>query len=150
MTSANPGTIVAEITINAPADRIFDALTDPSQRLQWWARSGRFAPVRMESDLRPGGAWQMHFENDGAASSVGGEYVVIDPPRTLEFTWRPSWDPGAPATTVRFDLIQDDGGTTVRVTHSGLADETSRARHSGWPDLLGALCSYVETRAPRE
>ncbi len=144
------GSIVAEITIHAPADRIFDALTDPVQRLQWWARSGRFTPVSMDSDLRPGGNWVMHFAHDGATATVGGEYIAIDPPRTLEFTWSPSWDPRGGKTVVRFDLIEQDGTTTVRVTHSGLADDASRARHSGWPDLLSALRSYAQTSGLRE
>src|SRR5260221_299500 len=30
-------TIVQEITIKAPAERIFEALTNPDQRLKWWA-----------------------------------------------------------------------------------------------------------------
>ena len=29
-------TIVQEITINGSANRIFDALTDPDQRVKWW------------------------------------------------------------------------------------------------------------------
>jgi uncharacterized protein YndB with AHSA1/START domain len=49
-------TIVQEITIKAPAERIFTALTDPSQRAQWWGAEGRFQTTHMESDLRPGGS----------------------------------------------------------------------------------------------
>jgi len=150
MTSQSTGSIVAEITIRAAADRVFGALIDPAQRLHWWARSGRFTPVSMDSDLRPGGSWVMHFEHDGTTATVAGEYVTIDPPRTLEFTWSPSWDPSRGKTLVRFDLIEQNGNTTVRVTHSGLADDASRARHSGWPDLLTALRSYAETRESRE
>ena len=143
------GSIIAEITIQAPADRIFDALADPAQRLQWWARSGRFSPVSMDSDLRPGGNWVMHFEHDGTTATVAGEYVTIDPPRTLEFTWCPSWDPSGARTLVRFDLIEQNGTTMVRVRHSGLADDAARARHSGWPDLLAALRSYAQTSESR-
>jgi uncharacterized protein YndB with AHSA1/START domain len=46
--------IVQEITINAPAERIFAALTRPDQRSQWWGAEGRFQTTDMESDLRPG------------------------------------------------------------------------------------------------
>jgi uncharacterized protein YndB with AHSA1/START domain len=31
-------TIVQEITINAPAERVFEALVDPEQRIKWWAK----------------------------------------------------------------------------------------------------------------
>lgn len=141
------GTIVKEITIRSSASRIFDALTDPSQRLEWWARSDRFRAVHVESDLRPGGKWLMHFDSNGSAATLSGEYRVVDRPFVLEFTWQPSWDADSGTTTVRFDLIEHDDVTTVRVTHSGFTAEASHARHSGWPDLLHALRSYVETGA---
>jgi Activator of Hsp90 ATPase homolog 1-like protein len=51
--------IVQEITIKASAERIFEALTNPDQRVKWWGSEGRFQTTHMESDLRPGGrsAW---------------------------------------------------------------------------------------------
>ena len=33
-------TIVQEITINGPAERIFEALTDPGQLVKWWRADG--------------------------------------------------------------------------------------------------------------
>ncbi len=33
-------TIAQEIAINAPAERIFEALTNPEQRKQWWGAAG--------------------------------------------------------------------------------------------------------------
>ena len=45
---------------------------------------------------------------------------------------------------VRFDLEEKDGVTTVRLTHSGLASESSRASHKGWPQILTWLQAYVE------
>ena len=54
-----PGTIVKEITIKGSAERIFEALTNPDQRIKWWGAEGRFQATQMESDLRPGGKWVM-------------------------------------------------------------------------------------------
>ena len=45
-------TIVQEITINAPASRVFEALTNPEQRKAWWGSAGRFQTTHMDSDLR--------------------------------------------------------------------------------------------------
>ena len=48
----SPGTIdaiVEEIAIKAPAERIFDALTDPAARVRWWGLKGRFETADMES-----------------------------------------------------------------------------------------------------
>jgi len=35
-------TIVEEITIKGSAERIFEALTDPSQRVKWWVPKDGF------------------------------------------------------------------------------------------------------------
>jgi uncharacterized protein YndB with AHSA1/START domain len=58
-TGAND-TIVQEITIKGTAERIFEALTNPDERMKWWWGSeGRFQITHVESDLRPGGKWMM-------------------------------------------------------------------------------------------
>ena len=51
---------------------------------------------------------------------------------------------GAAETLVRWDLEEKNGVTTVRLTHSGLTSESSRASHRGWPQILGWLQAYVE------
>ena len=45
---------------------------------------------------------------------------------------------------VRFDLQEQDGVTTVRLTHSGLTSDSARAHHQGWPQVLGWLQAYAE------
>jgi uncharacterized protein YndB with AHSA1/START domain len=42
--------IVKDIVINAPAERVFEALTDPRQRVAWWGAAGKFQATEMESD----------------------------------------------------------------------------------------------------
>jgi len=64
----------------------------------------------------------------------------------LVFTWLPDWQENAPETIVRWDLEEKDGVTKVRLTHSGLTSESSRASHRGWPQVLGLLQAYVEAR----
>jgi uncharacterized protein YndB with AHSA1/START domain len=141
-------TIVQEILIKAPAERIFEALTNPAQRVQWWGAEGRFQATQMESDLRPGGAWMMSGNGVGGRPfTVKGKYLEIDRPRLLIFTWLPSWQEDAFETTVRFELTEANGLTTVRLTHSGLATEASRLSHKGWPEILTWLQDYSESRA---
>jgi hypothetical protein len=55
----------------------------------------------------------------------------------------------AAETLVRWDLEEKDGVTTVRLTRSGLTSESSRARNSSWPLILGVLQAYVEARLRR-
>ncbi|HKV41343.1 MAG TPA: SRPBCC domain-containing protein [Blastocatellia bacterium] len=141
-------TIVEEISIKAPAERIFDALADPAQRVQWWGAEGRFQTTHMESDLRPGGKWMMSGAGmGGKAFVVRGEYRQVERPRLLVFTWLPDWQENAPQTLVRVDLEEKDGVTTVRLTHSGLTSESSRESHRGWPQILDWLREYAEKSA---
>ncbi|HZQ54100.1 MAG TPA: SRPBCC domain-containing protein [Bryobacteraceae bacterium] len=138
-------TIVQEIAIKASAERIFKALTDPVQRVKWWGSEGRFQTTHMESDLRPGGKWTMRGDGIGGKPfEVSGEYREIEPPRLLIFTWLPNWQDDASESIVRFDLEEKNGITTVRLTHSGLTTDSSRASHKGWPQILGWLQAYVE------
>jgi uncharacterized protein YndB with AHSA1/START domain len=80
---------------------------------------------------------------DGLAT-VKGEYRQIERPSLLVFTWLPSWQEEVTESMVRFDLEEKNGVTTVRLTHSGLATDSSRASHKGWPEILSWLQAYVE------
>jgi uncharacterized protein YndB with AHSA1/START domain len=137
--------IVEEITIKAPAERIFEALADPAQRVKWWGLRGRYETKEAESDLRPGGRWMMRGSGMGGRPfHVAGEYRTIERPRVLVFTWLPDWDENATETLVRFDLIEEVDGTRLRVTHSGFASKASRERHQGWPQILFWLKGFAE------
>jgi len=141
-------TIVKEITIKGSAERIFEALTNPRQRMKWWGAEGRFQATEMESDLRPGGRWVMRgIGMGGKPFSVVGEYRSIERPRLLVFTWLPDWHEGATESVVRFDLEENDGVTRLRLTHSGLTGEGARV-HQGWPQILTWLRAYVEESRP--
>lgn len=136
-------TIVQEIVIKAPAARVFEAMTDPAQRVKWWGQE-RFQATQMESDLRTGGAWLMRGTTYGAKPfTVRGEYRAVDRPRLLEFTWLPDWQEDAEVSQVRIDLDEKDGATIVRLTHSGLTQRGIES-HRGWPQILTWLQACVE------
>jgi uncharacterized protein YndB with AHSA1/START domain len=140
--------VVQEIAINAPASRVFDAFTKPSERVRWWsAPDGRFVATRAESDLRPGGKWALHgTRQDGHPFVVRGDYRIVEPPTLLVFTWLPDWQGDATESLVRVEFTETSGVTHVRLTHSGLTTERLRTSHSGWPQLLTRLQVYAEGR----
>ena len=143
--------IVEEVTINAPAERVFEALVNPEERVQWWGAPGSFRATGMESDLRPGGRWRLHgVRVNGDAFAVTGEYREIVRPRLLVFTWQPDWQHNASVSLVRIDLEEHDGATRVRLTHSGLTDEERRTGHRGWPQILAWLRAHAEGPAHRK
>jgi uncharacterized protein YndB with AHSA1/START domain len=137
--------IVEEIAINASAERIFEALISPEERVQWWGVEGSFQTTHVESDLRPGGRWSMRgLRLNGQPFTITGEYREIARPHRLVFTWLPDWHQSAATSLVRIDLEENDGMTTVRLTHSGLTAEALRTGHRGWPQILAWLRAYVE------
>lgn len=140
-------TIVQEITIKAPAERIFEALTNPGELVKWWGAQGKFQATYVESDLRPGGKWMMRCDGcGGKPTMVAGEYRKIERPRLLVFTWLRGEEEDEPETIVRWDLEEKDGITTVRLTHSGLTSESSRNRNSSWFLILCLLQAFAEEK----
>lgn len=139
--------IVQEITIKAPAARIFAALIDPNELLQWWRVEDRFRLIHAECDLRSGGKWFMRVAKGSPAERkeafVRGVYLTVEPPHCLVFTWiREEED--HPETIVRWDIEEQGASTLVRVTHSGLTSERLRERNNGWPLIVELLQAYVE------
>ena len=113
--------IVTEIHIAAPPERVFQALVDPQQVLKWWGQQGVYRSTHFQSDLRPGGKWRTVGVNaDGRNFEAFGEYLEIDPPHLLAYSWVASWT-GDAKTTVRWELHPDKEGTLLKLRHYGLA-----------------------------
>jgi uncharacterized protein YndB with AHSA1/START domain len=122
----------ATVKIAAAPEEVFEALSDPAQLEEWWGTPDSYRTKDWQLEPSPGGEWSVRTTAaDGSEGSVRGEYRVVDPPRTLEFTWAASWDDFI-ETTVRFDLVptvvRGVSGTRLTVTHSGLAAMDIRAQ----------------------
>jgi uncharacterized protein YndB with AHSA1/START domain len=144
--------VVVEIHIAAPPQRVFQAITKPEQLMRWFTHPS--CPVKLwEIDARKGGRWRS--ANHPSTKSLngvnefraGGEILEIDPPRLLVYTWHANWhDDPSLATVVRWELQPDDKGTKVKVMHSGLAKEkVAREDYSGgWIGAVELLKEFVE------
>ncbi len=145
--AASNDTIIQEITIRASAARIFEAITDPDELLEWWEIEGQFRLVRALCDVRSGGKWTMrlieHTDGEQHEAIVHGVYRTVVKPNLLEYTWRRE-EEGHPETIVRWELQQYGDSTKVRVTHSGLITPQLRERNSGWVFMVQLLKDYVE------
>lgn len=137
-------TIVREITVSSPIDRVWSALTVADQIAQWFGDSA-------EIDLRPGGSFKMGWsEHDSVTQGVVEQ---VDYPNTFSYRWKAgSTEDGTMWTTkVTFTLEEADGMTTVKVVESGfseLPDElyvrTMRDNSSGWTTELADLERHLE------
>jgi uncharacterized protein YndB with AHSA1/START domain len=137
--------IVSEIRIAAPCERVFQALVDPQQVVQWWGQAGIYRCTRFESDLRVGGTWRsIGVDGTGREFEITGEYLEVDPPSLLSSTWLATWT-GKVKTKIRWELEPTGKETLVRIRHSGFAahPETAQA-YRGWPRMLGWLQSLLE------
>jgi uncharacterized protein YndB with AHSA1/START domain len=142
-------TIVVEIDIAAPPERVFQAWIDPQQRLAWWGDDATYRGTKMESDLRVGGKWRTEGKRaDGAPFAVWGEYARIEPPNVLGFTWNHTWgETDLPPTNVLIELTATASGTHVALTHSGFVNASERDDHNkGWQRVFGWLHSYLQPR----
>jgi uncharacterized protein YndB with AHSA1/START domain len=143
--------IVTEIHIAAPAERVFKALTDERELPLWFTNSS--CPVKVwQMDARPGGHYRYTTQkgtvvNDESECNCHGDILQIDPPHLLVYSWVANWhDDKSRVTVVRWELTPDATGTRLKVTHSGLAHEpASRKDYSGgWPGVLDALKQFTE------
>jgi uncharacterized protein YndB with AHSA1/START domain len=146
--------IVSEVEIAAPPERVFQALVDAKQVVEWWGQQGIYLCKEFRSDLRAGGKWRSAgLDGQGHNFEVGGEYIEIDPPRLLVTTWVATWT-GDVKTVVRWELEPVKNGTLVRIRHSGFAAHPELAQsYRGWPRMLGwlqALVEHGETVGDRE
>lgn len=141
----NADEIVSEIQIAAPMERIFQALVEPSQVVQWWGQKGIYRCTQFESDLRVGGKWRsIGIDGSGKNFEIQGEYLQVAPPRLLSSTWVATWT-GDVKTKVTWELELSGNGTLVRIRHSGLAAHPELAQsYRGWPRMLGWLQALVE------
>lgn len=124
--------LVVTETIHAPAETVFDLLVDPAQYVRWIGTS-----ATLEATL--GGTYRSGIR-DGLVAA--GEFVEVDPPHRLVFTWgwvgHPVVPPGS--SIVEVVLTEDDGTTTVTLTRRDLPGAEERDNHrDGWELYLGRL-----------
>jgi uncharacterized protein YndB with AHSA1/START domain len=146
-TDAALGVVRAVMEVAASPEKVFHALTDPKELEQWWGSGDVYQTFGWVSDLRPGGERSCQARSPGheELSTVKGEYLVIQPPKLLEFTWLASWEPGSVPTKVRIELDPVPAGTRVTVVHSGFGDEKKRTDGyaDGWGRVLGWLAGSI-------
>jgi len=144
--TADNDVVVAEISIAAPRERVFQAITDPQQAVLWWGQDGKYRLSEFQMDVHVGGKWSCAGSSVtmGGPITVHGEFLEVDPPRKLVYTWISSWMPTT--TEVRWELEAQGNGTLLKLTHTGFAGNADQAKgHStGWSLVLSWLQSFVE------
>ena len=120
--------------IEAPAEIVYRYFTEPERFTAWLGIGAQF-------DARPGGDYRIQL-TDTTAISASGEFVELDPPRRVVFTWGFEGLDGLPpgTSTVEVTLTPDDDATVVRLRHTGLDGREVCDFHVwGWDQALDRL-----------
>ncbi|SDG70461.1 SRPBCC family protein [Microbacterium pygmaeum] len=125
-------------TLAASPARVWRSWTDAAELSTWlWPPS---FDTTCEIDLQAGGRFRISSQNAGMA--VGGEYLEIDEPSRLVFTWR--WDGEEEDTLVTVTFEASGSGTVLGVRHERFTSAESCASHEqGWNDCLDRLPAHL-------
>jgi uncharacterized protein YndB with AHSA1/START domain len=121
---------------------------DPAALQDWMCpRPARCRSV--ESDPRVGGRLRIDIEDGGVEFWVSGEYLVLDPPRRLSFTWSCSTWPDPSLRSVVNVLLEpwDGGQTLMTIEHTLLPPGLVGQHQRGWAAIARQLAAELAAPA---
>lgn len=117
----------------APPEVVFDEWLDPEALADWMCpRPSRCVAITVEP--RVGGTVRFDVDHSGRLVLITGQFLEIDRPNLLRFTWSHSgWtDPTVTSiVNVAFEPIDDDQ-TLMSIEHSLLPVEALEDHSRGW------------------
>jgi len=133
----------ASVTIDAPSERVWDALVNPEAIKQYMFGTNVVSEWREGSPIIWQGEWQ------GRTYEDKGVILQLKPERTLQYShFSPlSGLPDKPESyhTVTIELSDEGGQTRISLAQDNNPSEQAR-KHSekNWQDMLSALKSRME------
>lgn len=132
--------------IEASPERVFDAWIDPALISKWiLSPSGDDRIIHVKADVRAGGRFSFKLLRQGQEIDHFGEYVEVDRPRRLVFTFdavvgdTPSASHGTP-TLITVTLAALPGGATeLTLTAARIPREYAERTESGWNKIADAV-----------
>lgn len=141
-TTSRSQPVIVERSYSAPVEKVWRALTDNEQMKQWFFKLPEFK-------AEPG--FEFEFEAGKDEKKFMHKCVVkeVIPNQRLSYSWRYEGYEGD--SLVSFDLSDDNGGTHVKITHTGLdtfpnvEDFAPKNFNTGWSYFLNdALAGFLE------
>lgn len=132
-----------ERVLPAAIERVFAAWTDASQMSRWFVVEPTWT-VTATNDFRVGGAFRIEMDRrDGTVFLCWGEYLEIEPPHRLVFTWS-SAVPAIQRSRVTIELTARGESTAIVLVHDDLPDTAEGRAHTiGWEGSLANLERFV-------
>jgi len=137
-------TLMIRRVYDVDAATLFCALTDP-EALKEWFGPGAAKVQHASGDLRVGGKWAIEMISDNCEEhNISGEYVEIDAPRKVVFTWAWRSTPDRVSQVTYALSPAGEGGTTLILTHERLHNAEIRDKHVyGWNGSLDKLAPWL-------
>ena len=140
------GTFVAQtrITINAPADAVWLALTDP-EKIKVYMHG-----TNLVTDWKVGGPITWKGEWKGKSYEDKGEVLAVEPGKLLRHThWSPmggTADKPENYHTVTYELAEQSGKTALTLTQDNNAsqDEADAMAENNWGPVLEGIKAVAE------
>jgi uncharacterized protein YndB with AHSA1/START domain len=135
-TTSETTSVQRELAIDASPETVWQFLVDPAKATRWMGQHAAF-------DARPGGEYRVDVIPGHTAT---GEFVELDPPRRLVFTW--GWEAGEDgpnpvppgSSTIEIELLPNGDGTMLKFSHRDLPSAEAAQSHAhGWDHYLGRL-----------
>ena len=146
MTTDSKPRLVYQIIIQAPQQRVWEAITKPEFTSRYYYEN------TLKTDLTVGSPFTYYMAN--GSPIVEGEVVSSDPPNRLVHTYHSLWPPmneDAP-TKVTWELESMSGTVTkVTVVHEDFQGETATyngLQGGGWTWILSNMKTLLETGEP--
>ena len=130
------------LSIDASPETVWDFLVDPEKLMRWKG-------ISADLDARPRGEFRCEVIPGHVAR---GEYVTLDRPHRLVFTWGWDGNEGVPpgSTTIEIDLTSEGDGTSLRFVHQLPTAEAAASHAHGWDHYLPRLELAAAGRDPGE
>jgi uncharacterized protein YndB with AHSA1/START domain len=129
--------LVLRRLLPVPREQVFAAWLDPASMAQWMC-PGDISSTTVELEPRVGGRFRIVMLHQRGGEEHWGEYLAIDPPSLLSFTWI-SAHTDLVATVVTIELVERGAGTELTLTHRRLPAARVDAHREGWTDIVRKL-----------
>jgi uncharacterized protein YndB with AHSA1/START domain len=135
----------------APPRVVYGEWLDPDALADWMCpRPARCRKVQAEPVV--GGSLELEIEEGATVFWVTGQYLVLDPPSRLSFTWSCStWaDPTVRSVVdVRLEPASADE-TLMTITHTLLPPDVVDQHERGWAAIAAQLDAELRARPPAD
>jgi uncharacterized protein YndB with AHSA1/START domain len=132
----------------APPDVVYEEWTDAARLAEWMCpRPARC--LNAEADARIGGILAFDIEDAGQVFRVSGNYLTLDRPHRLAFTWSCSTWPDPTIQTIVTVTIVPDGAeaSIMTIEHALLPPDLVQQHARGWDAIATQLEAALARRA---